>query len=232
VTTISGRVAAIESATDSSLGELIPVRGGACVATSDDAVWVSSPVQGTVTRISTATRDIEAVIEVGGYPQGIVANSAEVWVATGDRPGSDTGEIVRIDGQTGAVMARVSMANLPEGLALTRDEVWASSNNGTVRAIDVTTAKLEPNSTIQATPGGRTTLASGGGLLWVATVIGPGYSGAIQPLTGDEVTPRFAPIPVGESPLGMVFGDGSLWVANYNSGTVTRIALLGVNADV
>ena len=29
------------------------------------------------------------------------------------------------------------------------------------------------------------------------------------------------PIPIGDSPLGMDFGAGSLWVTNYETGTVT-----------
>ncbi len=41
----------------------------------------------------------------------------------------------------------------------------------------------------------------------------------------DERTGRIvgAPIPVGDRPLGIATGAGSVWVANHESNTVTRI---------
>jgi YVTN family beta-propeller protein len=62
-------------------------------------------------------------------------------------------------------------------------------------------------------------VASSGGQAAPATVI-PGNSvGAISP-SGDGIQ---AVVPLGTSPSALAAGDGSVWVANYNAGTVSRI---------
>ncbi len=62
----------------------------------------------------------------------------------------------------------------------------------------------------------------GGGAVWAIVIQSDGAAGAaieIDPATGDVVDP---PIPVGEGPLGLAFGLRSLWVTNYDDGSVTR----------
>ncbi|MDP9243525.1 MAG: hypothetical protein M3O77_00400 [Chloroflexota bacterium] len=49
-----------------------------------------------------------------------------------------------------------------------------------------------------------------------------GPPGAITPVDPRRGTVG-RPLTVGQSPLGMATRGGSLWVANFNSGTVSRI---------
>jgi hypothetical protein len=70
--------------------------------------------------------------------------------------------------------------------------------------------------------GGRNTVAAGLGFLWVTAIEGPGAPGTITPV--DPRTRRIGhPLTVGQSPLRMAGGAGSLWVANFNDGTVSRV---------
>ncbi|HUO71253.1 MAG TPA: hypothetical protein VMU39_10785 [Solirubrobacteraceae bacterium] len=61
-------------------------------------------------------------------------------------------------------------------------------------------------------------LASGGGIRSLPSIAGDSV-GAIGPAHGAI----FADVPLGSSPSAIAAGDGTLWVANYNNSTVSRI---------
>lgn len=207
------------------------------VAVAKDAVWVTtvsgnlvrinpktnrfSPNAGTVTRIDPATGAVVAVIEVGGYPQGIAAGFRGVWVASGNPPSGVNGAVTRIDPRTNEAVSVIPVPDVPEYVVAGAGAVWVTAETGTIRRIEPgTNALLDPPIAIAET--GRTLVAVGGDSVWALVMSGPDSLGAAV-----EVDPRTEEV-VGESveldkaPLGMAFGAGALWVANYESGTVTR----------
>lgn len=219
VTTRGDSVARINPATN-RLGRLIPVDDPACVAVGSGGVWVTSPERGLVTRIDPATNEVVAEIPVGGFPLGIATGFGSVWVASPGIPGEGQGVVSRLDRQANAVTATIEVSGAPEYVAATENSVWITSDDGTVQHIDpVSDEVVEPGG--EVAEGGPTTLAVGGGFVWAAPIGAFGVEAnavRIDATTGEVVG---EPIPVGDGPLGMAFGAGSLWVTNSENGTVT-----------
>lgn len=215
-----------------TLDVAIPVAGATCLAAGFGSLWVTSAERGTVTRIDPRTRRrIGQPIRAGRYPEGVAAGFGSVWVASGQRPcggrrrpctpGRDeSGELARIDPRTHRVLARLRIAHSPSYVAVAAGGVWLSSNDGTIVRVDPRSHRVGPR--IDVTGGGRTSLAAGFGLLWVDSIQGPGGRGRIWP-----VEPRTGvvgqPVVVGESPVGIAASAASIWVANFNDGTISRI---------
>jgi DNA-binding beta-propeller fold protein YncE len=219
VTTSSGNVARINPETN-RLARLIAVDDAACIAVGAGGVWVTSPTRGVVTRIDPATNELVAEITVGGFLQGVATGAGSVWVASSDPPEGDGGSVSRIDRGTNSVSATIPVDNLPEWLVAGPGGVWVSGNDGTIRRIDIRANALEEPG-VQVADGGRTTLTLRNGRLWATAIAELGevaQAVEVDPSSGEIVG---SPIPVGQSPLGMAFGAGTLWVTNYELGMVT-----------
>ena len=220
VATVSGAVARINPRTN-RLSRLIAVEDAACVTVARSGVWVTSPNRGVVTRIDPATNEIAAEIDVGAFPQGIIAGFGAVWVASADPPEGVNGAVSRINPKTNEVVLSIPIGNLPEYVAVGEGGVWVTANDGTVKLIEPSTNQLvEPPARVA--DGGRTSIAVGGGAVWATTVEAPGIVGAVSQIDPNSSEVVGEPIPVGETPLGLAFGEDSLWVANYNDGTITQ----------
>jgi YVTN family beta-propeller protein len=201
------------------LARVIGVDEPACVAVGAGGVWVTSPNRGAVTRIDPATNEVVAEISVSGYPQGVATGAGSVWVASSDPPDGENGSVTRIDRQTNSVVTSIPVDHLPEWLAAGPSGVWVSGDDGTVRRIRPRSEEVGPP--IQVEENGRTTFALGGGLLWATTLSEAGTEALareVDPSSGELVG---EPVPVGETPVGMAFGAGTLWVTNYELGMVT-----------
>jgi DNA-binding beta-propeller fold protein YncE len=74
-------------------------------------------------------------------------------------------------------------------------------------------------------PGGRARRGARQGAAIVAVLLIAGLAvGLVSLVRGDGHSPSVvATIPVGDRPLGITFGEGSVWVADQDDGTVTRI---------
>ncbi|MCC6223770.1 MAG: hypothetical protein IT201_09825 [Thermoleophilia bacterium] len=220
VTTASGNLVRINPKTN-RFSRAIDLEEAACVAAGAGSVWVTAPNAGTVTRIDPDTGEVAAVIEVGGYPQGIAVGFRAVWVASGNPPGGVNGAVTRIDPRTNEAAAVIPVPDVPEYVAAGAGGVWVTTDAGTVRRIEPgTNALLDPP--IEVGPAGRTAVAVGDETVWALVMTGPDTLG-----TAVEIDPRTEeivgePVELGQSPLGLAFGEGALWVANYESGTVTR----------
>jgi virginiamycin B lyase len=219
-TTVSGAVARISPRTN-RLSRLIPVDDAACVAVARSGIWVTSPNRGLVTRIDPATNEIAAEIDVGAFPQGVAVGFGGVWVASSDPPSGANGSVSRIDPRTNQVVLAIPVPSLPEYLAVGEGGIWVSGDDGTVRLIEPATNELvDPPARVAES--GRTSVAVGGGSVW-ATVLeqGSGAPGSVRQIDPDTSQVTGDPVPVGEAPLGLAFGLGALWTANYDDGTVT-----------
>ena len=220
VTTISGQVARLNPETN-RVARLIAVEDAACIAAGARGIWVSSPNLGVVTRIDPATNEVVAEIPVDGFPEGIATGFGSVWVANADPPEGAAGTVSRINPQTDEVAVTIDVPNGPQYVATGAGSVWASSNNGRIVRIDPKANELDGRP-IAIAEAGATNVTVGGGAVWAIVIQSDGAAGAaieIDPATGDVVDP---PIPVGEGPRGLDFGLRSLWVTNYDDGSVTR----------
>lgn len=219
VVTASGQVARISPAT-SRLARLVAVEDAACVAAARGGIWVTGPDLGRVVRLDPATGEELAEIGVEGAPLGIDVGFGSIWVATGMAADGAGGGVVRIDPRSNEVVRTIPVAAAPEFLSIGAGAVWVASSDGTIARIDPRTNQVV--ATIRIAEAGRTSVAAGDGAVYAIALPEPGMTAqvvridpATDTLSGEVVT-------AGRGALGLAVGTTSLWVANYDDGTLTR----------
>jgi streptogramin lyase len=199
------------------------VRG---IAVGGGRVWVtrepqSNEIEGYLVQIDPATKSVvgdPAVVGVGPGP--VTYGGGAVWVTL-----TDTGALVKIDPVT---MAKAGEVDGVSGVAGYVDgEIWAATDQSVVE-IDPSTSTVVKDDPISRPP----EVDFGSDAAWVLTETGSTSSEFYepdpqQPSTVVEVDPRSGesvgvPLPVGYLPAYAV-GEGAVWVAEYGTGTITRI---------
>jgi YVTN family beta-propeller protein len=109
----------------------------------------------------------------------------------------------------------------PRGIAFDGSHIWVACNgNGNILKIEAASAEIVATISLGALlrPWG---VGFDGTHIWVtaATAQGPGGVSKIDPTTNAVLDT----IATGNNPRGVLFGAGSIWVANRSSNTVTRI---------
>jgi YVTN family beta-propeller protein len=221
------------------------------VAASADAVWVTHPDIGTVTRIDPNDQEIRDSIPVGVNPTGIAVGFDAVWVVESGGP-----SVSRISPETNTVVGEsIAVGNGPAGIAAGVGSVWVTNRfDGTISRIDPNSGEVAP---IPVGPDPRG-IAVGFGSVWVALAgsnqvvrLDPRTNAVTQPIgvgnapeslavsadavwvvnTLDDTVSEISPesntvvdtIGVGDGPSGIAIVDGTLWVANEAHGTLSRI---------
>lgn len=187
----------------------------ASVAFDPRGGWLADDHDGTVRRFDPGTgRPVGPAIHVGGRPIAVAAGYGRVWVA--DISGSVVRQIDPADGRL--VGAPVPVAQGPVSMAAGDGGLWvASLLAGTVSLVDPRTGQVEASA---ALPDGAVRVVAGPGGVWV--------SGQTHTLTRISPRPdggslRWRAVGVGQGPLGVAVGAGAVWVANVQSGTVSRV---------
>jgi YVTN family beta-propeller protein len=161
-----------------------------------------------------------AVIPLPGAQSMAVANGM-LWVLAADT-------VVRIDPATNAVVGDpLHVPAHAEGIAVGEGALWVASvapgdfgspGKDAVTRIDLATGRRVAAVTVGRAP---LDLAATPGAVWVTNSGGGGDSVArIDPKTNHLVG---RPVRTGASPQSLATGGGSLWVANHDARTVTRI---------
>jgi sugar lactone lactonase YvrE len=98
------------------------------VVANRDAIWVSQPTNGSVTRIDTQTREVSAIVEIGatsgpGFgrvvePYFLVAGPGGVWVSS-----PSDGKVVLLGDENAATLAELAFER-PTGMTATLEAVW------------------------------------------------------------------------------------------------------------
>jgi len=98
------------------------------IAAGDDAVWVTTFDENTVSRIDPTSDEIVAVIEVGENPEDLLVTPDAIWVSN-HRDGS----LSRIDPTTNKVVATVTVGpkgpSGPKEIALIAGDLWTAIPN-------------------------------------------------------------------------------------------------------
>ena len=92
------------------------------IASGEGAVWVTSLLGDTVTRIDPATNRVAATIRAGNGVAGIAAGGGAVWVAN-----ALDGTVTRIDPATNRVVARIPVEGVPGAVAADDNGVWVTA---------------------------------------------------------------------------------------------------------
>jgi DNA-binding SARP family transcriptional activator/DNA-binding beta-propeller fold protein YncE len=173
-------------------------------------------VANSVMRIDPQTNEVVRVTRVGREPDSVAVGAGAVWVVNRkDRT------VSKIDG-SGAV-ATIGGVPFADHLAVDGENVWISSfDRSSVARIDARTGEVVASLGVPSRHAEG--LAVGGGYLWItnpATVRGQGVETVSRvDLSSGKVVSR---IPVGKTPIFNTFGDGALWVANYDDATVSVV---------
>jgi DNA-binding beta-propeller fold protein YncE len=226
--THSGSVARIDPATNRVTAD-IGVGGTLLgIAASDSAVWVTT--QGT------SGSELVTIDPATNHPSGqpislpdgatdLAYLQGKLWVDISLYGGS----VVSVDPSSGKVSSAPE-ASIPE--AAFANSLWAPAWTGVDR-IDPAT-----NAVVAEIPLARV-VQTGAGLdgVWALTATGSTSSTLYEP---DQSRPATlvlldpatnsvvgTPVSVGISPAYMAVGDGAVWVAQYDSGIVTRVDLAG-----
>lgn len=175
------------------------------------SVWVTSAVDGTVTRIDPKAGSVRDTIPVGDGPSGLVAGYGSVWVAN-----AMESTVSRVDPASDRVTQVIALGSRPSDVALAGGGVWvALPDAGTVVRLDARTGRQTRTIRTGVQP---TTLASLRGNVWVSNA-GEGTVSSVDARTGRVVHT----VHVADTPGPLVAGRGSLWVLDSLDATVTRI---------
>jgi YVTN family beta-propeller protein len=182
------------------------------IAASSEALWVTNPDVGTVTRIDPIEQDVQdSTIQVGENPTGIAAGFGAVWVLESGGP-----SVSRISPDTNQVVKTISVGNGPAGIAVGEGAVWVTNRfDGTISRIDPDTSNVVEDIPVGLDPRG---IAAGFDSVWVA-LAGSNQVVRIDPKTNDVTQP----IGVGNAPGSLAVSADAVWVVNTLDDTVSEI---------
>ncbi len=166
---------------------------------------------------------VSTPIRPGLPPLRIAASDDEVWV-TSERDGV----LTSLDPANGEATALpVHLERGISGVALGRGFVWVSDpTDGEVLKVSPEAGEVLKRIEVGGRPG---PIVYGGGRVWVADEDGAGIT-AINARGGNRVYRRG--IVPRAAPLRLAVGAGGLWASSASSGTVRRIDLSSVRADL
>jgi DNA-binding beta-propeller fold protein YncE len=184
------------------------------VAADDEAIWVTSEPDGTLTRLDPESGEpVGPPLKLGAGISGVAVGAGSVWVS--DPP---DGEVLRVDPEAGGrLVARIDVGGSPGPIAFGGGSVWVADEAGAgISAIDargnrVYRRGLGP----QAVP---LRLGVGAGGLWVSSA----STGNVRRIDLSSLRVD-APIPVGRGPAGVTVAGGLVWVANSRGDTVSKV---------
>lgn len=207
---------------DNEVVASLPLENAHRIATTNDAVWVTTRgIPGSVVRIDPNRARAAAKIRVRGGGLEIAANN-KVWVTRVIPPGS--GRLFRINPATDEVDGTVDFAGTAFGVAADERDVWTIASNGKqslVLEIDPRTAQIIGDSAI--IPHGAQAIDVGEDAVWVT--LGNKNEGPLflQRLGRASVTPATRLRPVGKGRSALTVGEDSVWVWIEEPGELRRL---------
>jgi streptogramin lyase len=226
----AGKVVAVDPATAKIVLTVPLGQDGDRFAIGDGAGWLLTG--GQLARIDATTGNVASFgLDSSCGTDGLAAGGGFAWLA------SAAGSLCKIDERSGTVVARGSGLGNGAGLAIVGGQPWLSGSDGGLSIVDPTTLAIKvavpspaPGTAKGATyslglPGGENTVVvgdpdgKGGWLRNVGDTIG-------QVILSSPARIRlFGLFPHSQLAGGVVSAFGSLWVTNFDGGTVERYAL-------
>ena len=183
------------------------------VAAGGGSVWAADNSSDEIWRLDAATGEVLGEAHAGDAHEFAGFDGSAAWVS------SEDGTIAKLDPATGAVVQTVVAGLDTDFLGFSPGAVWASNYRGNfLWRLDPATGAIAAKLDIGG--GGAQGVAFDGSTLWVA-LYNAGEVVRVNPASG-HVQRR---IRIGEHPRGLAIAGGSVWVANSETGTVSRIRL-------
>lgn len=225
VTADGGKVYRIDPVTNTVVAT-IPVGGPIMgVSAGDGSVWVTRPTNGAgeLVRVDPATNAVVGEpIQVGPGPVSAVSTFGALWVTNTSPP-----SVVRVDPESG----EVTTVGFTGQVAVGDGSLWAASEDQVVRADPETGL---PTETFHIPRAAAVEVAEG--LVWVLAYPESSSPELFYPIKGTaalwEIDPTDnrivgQPVQIDDlQPIALAAGEGAVWVADYDSATVTRFAFV------
>lgn len=186
------------------------------IATSEEAIWVTSEGDGTLSRLDPESGAVQATYDLGAGISGVAYGRGSVWV-TDPR----AGQLLRVDPASGGVRQRIDVGPRsgelhPGPVVFGGQRVWMADVDGRgVTAYDPRSETFKRGIAPKAAP---LRLAFGSGAIWVSSAT----TGYLQRI-GLQTERAGEPIRVGGGPAGITVGGGRVWVANTRGDRVTEV---------
>lgn len=181
------------------------------LAASPDSIWILTDKKGTLARIDPATNKVVAEIYVAHGSYMAAFGEGAVWVTS-----TEKNLVTRVDPNTNLVTESIPVGKAPRFLAIGEGAVWTlNQGDGSVTRIDPKTNKVVATVEV-GVPGEGGDIAAGEGSVWVTSFGFP--ISRIDPAS-NKVVQQF----VGKGGDALRVGLGSVWLSNYEAGTVWRI---------
>jgi hypothetical protein len=201
------------------------------VAFGDGSVWVTVAHDGPgeLVRIDPKTNQITGRFMTGDGPGSVAVGDGGVWVQVT----SGDARLQRFDPTTGELVGEQGGGWL---VAANADEVWASGSDTVQRLTPTTKVNIgaspapnggfpSPSPDPSARVPGTGALTIAGDQVWAVALPNPDNNGLLYEIdrrSGDIIG---SPTPLGLTPTALAVGNGSVWVANYNDPSLTRVEL-------
>jgi DNA-binding beta-propeller fold protein YncE/tRNA A-37 threonylcarbamoyl transferase component Bud32 len=183
------------------------------VAAAQQAIWVTSERDGTLTRLDPETGEpVGPPRQLGVGISGVAVGGNWIWATNPRR-----GQVLRLDPHSGRILKVVDVEGKPGPIALGGGRVWVADEKGRgITAINSEGAQVYRQGLPPQAP--RLRLAYGAHALWVTNA----EAGVVRRVDPTELETG-EPIRVGRGPAGVIVADGFVWVANSRSGTVSKV---------
>jgi serine/threonine protein kinase len=200
------------------------------IAVGEGGAWVVNVEDETVSRIDPATRElVRGGIAVDGYPSDVAAGAGAVWVAL-----APLGELARINtDQNQAATPTEALGGAPCGgsprasIAIGAGAIWFACESPELGRVDPGTGEgraVGLDAGLLTDPGSVLSeyadVAFGLESLWIVDR----NTNSIVEVDPNTIQ-KLRPITVGQAPTAIAVGAGSLWVANFEDDTVTRVQI-------
>jgi streptogramin lyase len=180
------------------------------IATSD-AVWVTDLERKLVLKVDPSTGRVEERAQLPFVPGEIVVAGDSLWVGA-----ILQSSIARLELTDAEVISTIEIGTTPQSLTTDGERVWvAAFDDGLVQPVDASTGRLLDGA-VKDKEAFFSDLSWGFDALWIADVVDNTVSRVAASGSEDSVD-------VGDSPTGIVAGEGYVWTTNFNGNTVTRI---------
>jgi virginiamycin B lyase len=182
------------------------------IAVSADSVWLVVDAKGVLARIDPATGAIKQRIKVPAGSYNPWLDGGHIWLSR-----ADGAAVTSIDASTGTVTATIPSGQGPRFLTSGAHSVWTlNQRDGTLTRIDTESGQSRNLPIGMSGHGGDLTFADG--MLWITLRRIP--LAAVDAAT-NSLTCQW----IGGGGDSMRIGFGSIWLTDYDGGTITRYDL-------
>ncbi len=191
-----------------------PVTAEGGIAAGGDSVWLILGKDGELARIDPQGGAIRQVVRVPPGSYNPLYSEGQVWVTR-----ADGAVVTSVDATDGKVLSSVGTGPGPRFLTSGAGRIWTlNQGDGSLTRIDA--RGVAPAKTVAlGTPGHGGDIGFGGGMVWTTM--------PKVPLTAIDATTAAVKCQwVGPGGDSLGIGHGSIWLTDYDAGTVSRIDLV------